>query len=109
MCAGFSTILWAREKNVVVVVVVVVDDDIEDDENDLDNKHSGNPKIHSVIEFVTGALLTDLGVERNHNEPPDLIEDRSEIMHMRKYARTHKLDTKQRIAFEVICCTFMLH
>ena len=26
------------------------------------------------MEFVTGALLIDLGVERNHNEPPDLIE-----------------------------------
>ena len=25
-----------------------------------------------------------------------------------EYARMHKLDTKQRIAFEVICCTFML-
>ena len=25
-----------------------------------------------------------------------------------EYARMHKLDTKQRIAFEVICCTFIL-
>ena len=75
------------------------DDDIEDDENDLDNKHSGNPKIHSVIEFVTGALLTDLGVEGNHNEPPDLIEDRSEIMPMRKYARTHKIGYKTENSF----------
>ena len=82
--------------------------DIEDDENDLDNKNSDNPKIHSVIEFVTGALLTDLNVESNHIEPPDLIEERSNIIPMREYARTHKLDTKQRIAFEVICCTFML-
>ena len=25
-----------------------------------------------------------------------------------EYARMHKLNIKQRIAFEVICCTFML-
>ena len=25
-----------------------------------------------------------------------------------EYARMHKLDTKQRIAFEAICCTIML-
>ena len=53
-------------------------DDIEDDENDLDNKNSDNPKIHSVIEFVTGALLTDLNVENTNASQmePDLIEER---------------------------------
>ena len=58
---------------------------------------------------MTGALLLDFGVECNHNEAPDLIEEcRSNIISMSEYVKIHKLDTKQRIAFEVICCTFML-
>ena len=28
---------------------------------------------------------------------------------MREYAKIHKLDTKQRTTFEVICCTFVLY
>ena len=31
-----------------------------------------------------------------------------DIIPMREYARIHKLDTKQRTVFQVICCSFML-
>ena len=62
----------------------------------------------SIIEFVTGALLLDFGVECNHNEEPDLIEEcRSDIIRMREYARMHKLDTKQRIAFVFLFVAFL--
>ena len=85
------------------------DENIEEDENDIDNKRQKKPKIQSIIEFVTGALLLDFGVECNHNEEPDLIEEcRSDIIPMREYAKMHKLDTKQRTVFQVICCSFML-
>ena len=85
------------------------DEDIEEDENDIENERQKKPKIQSIIEFVTGALLLDFGVECNHNDVTDLIEKcRSDIIPMREYARMHKLNTKQRIAFEAICCTFML-
>ena len=84
------------------------DENIED-ENNIDNKRQEKPKIQSIIEFVTGALLLDFGVECNHNEEPDLIEEcRSNIIPMREYAKMHKLDTKQRTVFQVICCSFML-
>ena len=61
-----------------------------------------------MIEFVTGALLTDLGVEYPQNKTPKLEECERDIISIREYARIHKLDTKQRIAFEVSCCAFML-
>ena len=84
------------------------DEDIED-ENDIDNKRQKKPKIQSIIEFVTGALLLDFGVECNHNEEPGLIEEcRSDIIPMREYAKMHKLDTKQRTVFQVICCSLCL-
>ena len=48
-------------------------------------------------------------VEYNHNEALYLIEEcRSDIIPMREYAKMHKLDTKQRTVFQVICCSFML-
>ena len=51
---------------------------------------------------MTGALLLDFGVECNHNELPDLIEDcRSDIIPMREYARMHKLDIKKRLLSKV--------
>ena len=54
--------------------------------------------------------MTDLGVEYPQNETPELIEEcERDIILIREYARMHKLDTKQRIAFEVICCDFMLN
>ena len=53
--------------------------------------------------------MFDFGVESNHNEEPGLIEEcRSCIIPMREYAKIHKLDTKQRTVFQVICCSFML-
>ena len=59
---------------------------------------------------MTGALLLDFGVECNYNDAQYLIEEhKSDIIPLREYARMHRLDTKQRIAFEVGCCTFMLH
>ena len=59
---------------------------------------------------MTGALLLDFGVECNYNYAQYLIEEhRSDILLLREYARIHRLDTKQRIAFEVGCCTSMLH
>ena len=62
------------------------------------------------MEFVIGALLINLGVECNHNEPPDLIEEcRRDIIPMKEYARVNKWYTRLRIAFEVICCTFILN
>ena len=83
--------------------------DIEEDESDIDNKDKTKPKIKSIIEFVTGVLLLDFGVECNHNKAPDLIEERrSDIIRMREYARMHKLDIKQRIVFEAICCILCL-
>lgn len=41
------------------------DKDIEDDsnQNDFGNNNSGQSTIQSIIKFVTGALLTDWGVE----------------------------------------------
>ena len=37
------------------------------------------------IEFVTGTLSLDFGIEFNHNEAPDLIEEcRSDIIPMRE-------------------------
>ena len=68
------------------------------DENNLD-KNSGKTRIQSVIEFVTGALLTYIDVDCTQNEP-DLIEEcKRDIIPTREYARMHKSDTKQRIAF----------
>ena len=64
-----------------------------------------------MIEFVSGALLTDLNVENTNASQmePDLIdEQKGEIVSMREYANLYKLDSKQTIAFEVICCTFMI-
>ena len=58
---------------------------------------------------MTGPLLIDLGVECNQYEPPDFIEEcRRDIIPMKEYARVNKWDTRLRIAFEVICCTFIL-
>ena len=58
---------------------------------------------------MTGPLLIDLDVECNHNEPPDFIEEcRRDIIPMKEYARVNKWDTRLRIFFEVICCTFIL-
>ena len=56
------------------------------DENNLD-KNSGKTRIQSVIEFVTGALLTYVDVDCTQNEP-DLIEEcKRDIIPMREYAR----------------------
>ena len=86
--------------------------DIEEDESDIDNKDKTKPKIKSIIEFVTGALLLDFGVECNHNKAPDLIEEcRSDIIPMREYAKMHKLDTKREQFFKLfvaILCLIVL-
>ena len=78
--------------------------------NDL-KMNRENIKLQSMIEFVSGALLTDLNVENTNASQmePDLIEEKKgEIVSMREYANLYKLDSKQTIAFEVICCTFMI-
>ena len=86
-----------------------IEEDIEE-ENDL-KMNRENIKLQSMIEFVSGALLTDLNVENANASQmePDLIEEKKgEIVSMREYANLYKLDSKQTIAFEVICCTFMI-
>ena len=88
---------------------IIYDEDIEEDESDIDNIEKINQRDAIYNWIMTGALLLDFGVEYNNNEAPDLIEEyRSDIIPMRQYARMHKLDTTQRKAFELICCTFML-
>ena len=56
-----------------------------------------------MIEFVTGALLTDLGVEYHQNETPEFIEERKrDIISMREYARVHKLDTNREVELTAV-------
>ena len=90
-----------------------IDDNKGDDSSDnntIDQNSEAN-QIHSVIEFVTGALLSNsngANTASNWHEPDLMEEVQREIMPMETFAAMNNLDDKQTKAFQVVCCTFML-